>query len=280
MKCFKNIILYSIFIITAQTGSYSYTLWDPAGTAVVKEINKTLKDNLPAVTVALTGVGTELGRNIGVGALETIGAGITKTAAAAKAAVEAVIASPAIPYIVAAGVVCGAGYVGYKYYGPIAQKEAALKKCLEQNQTGERASSGVPCVCQGEACSLSLAVGHEKVDKIVDNFTKYAPEAQSKTMWERASSTCNSIVNSSAAGAAHAVITAPFDYTIGALANRSGLASTVTNLEFIKSDSCYSATIGNGATNVAKYAFAAAVVYCAAKGVHAAYKYVTKPDNK
>jgi hypothetical protein len=201
---------------------------------------------------------------------------MTTTAKAAKAAAVAVIAAPATPVVVGLVVVGGVGYVEYKYYGPTAQREAALKKCLEENQSGPRATSGVPRACQDKACSLALADGRESVDKIVKDFVAYAPEVPAPTMWERASAACSSVVNSSTASAVHSVITAPYDYTISALANRSGLASAVGNVEFFKNDSCYSATVGNGALNVGKYALAVGAAYCVYRGAKAAYNYAAK----
>ncbi len=256
------------------------------GVNAIKAADQALKNNLPAVGEALASAGADFGKNFGVGALTLIGAGATKTAAVAKAAAIAVVTAPATPYIVGGIVVIYVGHKTYRYYNPTpeqlelimtAQKTSALKKCLEENQTGPRAASGIPCACQDKACSLSLEAGRESVDKIVENFVAHAPEMPGPTLWERASGVCSSVVNSSAASAVHSAITIPYDYTIGALANRSGLSSAVANIEFIKKDSCYSATIGNSTLVAGKYALAVGAAYCVYRGAKAAYNYATKP---
>ncbi|MCX5922211.1 MAG: hypothetical protein NTX86_02695 [Candidatus Dependentiae bacterium] len=190
MKYIKMILLYSFLILTVQSNIFAIkAMGEVAATTIIEGV----KENLPAVVTASTG----FGYYFGVGALEKIGEGVTATVGAVKSGAVAVKAAAivAAPYV-AVGTGAGVGvYVAYKVYRSyhptlaqmIAAEEEAKKKeafvtevefgrCLSKNQTSERNPVGVPMACQSLACRLALAGGSQRVDKTMNNFTKYAPQ--------------------------------------------------------------------------------------------------------
>lgn len=176
------------------------------GVEAVQEVRKLAEDVMPAVTVAAAGLGSQFG----VGAVQMLLAAAAKTAAAAKATAVAVVASPAVPFVLAGAGVCVVSYGGYKIYrcyNPTAeqlaeierqkaqvvqQKVATLKacqkkkaisksrkfkKCLSQNQTAARAKTGVPIPCQQSALEHAMASGCDQLQSDLQTFTKFAAAA-------------------------------------------------------------------------------------------------------
>lgn len=106
------------------------------------------------------------------------------------------------------------------------------------------------------------------VPSIWEQVKAYASNARSYVANSRVAGYANSAAYL-AAGYTHSALVAPFNYTVGALANQSVLANRVSNIGFVKNDSYYSTTIG-------KYAFGLATIYAAYKAV----QYLITPATK
>jgi len=106
------------------------------------------------------------------------------------------------------------------------------------------------------------------------------------TLWERTQAAYAYVANSRVAGIASsvgskavgvgsAVLAAPFDYTVGLAANKSGLTAKVSGYDFVKNNSYYNQSIATAA----KYVAGAAALYYAGKlavnGVKSVYSYFT-----
>ena len=78
MKHIKLIILISVIFIHSQSIGMPKAMGQVAVETAVEGVDKLVKDHLPAAAAALAAAGTQFGRNIGVGALETIGEGQNK----------------------------------------------------------------------------------------------------------------------------------------------------------------------------------------------------------
>ncbi len=161
--------------------------------------------------IALAKAAPNAGANVGVGALNTVGAAIKTTGAAIKSAGSTVaavaVAHPVATCIVVGGVVVGVivyykGREIYRYFFPTeaqkandlkeklkaakfkaetekVQKEMEFKHALIKNaSSAAKTASGIPVACQTAAQQLAIVAGQKKVDKIVASYNKYAPQAQ------------------------------------------------------------------------------------------------------
>ena len=92
-------------------------------------------------------------------------------------------------------------------------------------------------------------------------------------IWSGIKSAAGYVADTRIARAGNWLLTAPFDCTVGAAAQKTGLTASVANSDFMKNNSYYMATAGNGAYTAARYALGLATIYAA----YCVYNYATTP---
>lgn len=172
MKHIK-LILFCLFITFAPQ-SYAAQkkgMFQGAAETFINGADRLADKNLPLLTAALAGAGSQFGKEsldelLKAVAICVVGYGLYRIYAYYCPSSYAIAQEEKNKELAAAA----------KIEADKLNKEQKLNECLSANHTSPRDAAGVPIACQEAACNWAIAAGGERVSKKISDFNKYAPQ--------------------------------------------------------------------------------------------------------